>query len=247
MKYVKNILTLHILICIPLVGQNLVVNGEFEIFENCPKSYLSQKDFLPAWYSPTKGTPDYFNKCSKGLASVPVNFAGKAHSENGSGYVGFIVASLTGTIGLKNFYSREYISTELNYSLKKDTLYRISFLVTHALCSKISINRLSVYISKKKVNKATTRELKLMPQINFDLSIVPKEEWVLLSAVYKASGGERFLTIGNFQSDSDLIWSKREIQENKKSPFDIGAYYYIDDVKLTPAENTPIKERDFTY
>ncbi|MDP4274458.1 MAG: hypothetical protein Q8907_09295 [Bacteroidota bacterium] len=247
MEHIKYILTLELFICIPVVGQNLVINGEFEIFENCPNSYLSQKHFLTAWYSPTKGTPDYFNKCSKGLASVPNNFAGKAYSENGNGYVGFIVASLTGTIGVKNFYSREYISTKLNSALKKDTLYRVSFLITHALYSKISINKLSIYLSKKEVNKSTTRELKLTPQISFDLSTVSKKGWVLLSAIYKAEGKERFLTIGNFQRDSDLIWTKDDIKENSKSPFDIGAYYYIDNVILTKVDRTQVKERDFTY
>lgn len=246
MKFIYYILIFKVLISIPLAGQNLVENGDFEIFDHCPKTYRSMKHFLPYWYSPTKGTPDYFNRCSKGIASVPDNFAGSLNSENGDGYVGFGVANLTHMIGLKKHYSREYISTKLIVGLKKDSLYRLSFIISHSQYSKISVIKISAYLSKRKVNKAITKELKLTPQINFDLSIVPKENWVLLSAVYKASGEERFLTIGNFQSDNDLVWSKSEIQENRKSPFDIGAYYYIDDVVLIPVDRIQLEERDFT-
>jgi OmpA-OmpF porin, OOP family len=239
------ILVLKLLSIVSLTGQNLVSNGDFENYKHCPHSYLSKKNFLPSWCSPTRGTPDYFNACSKGLAGVPDNSAGKINSINGKGYVGFIVASLTRTIGIKNSYSREYISTELNSTLKKDSLYRISFLISHSLYSRISVNKISVYFSKKKVRKATKYELKLTPQINFDISMVPKKKWIFLSAEYKAQGDERFLTIGNFQSDMELVWTKTPT--DSKSPNVIGAYYYIDDVMLIPLGDNQVNQRNFTY
>ncbi|MGE0076953.1 MAG: hypothetical protein AB7S48_03745 [Bacteroidales bacterium] len=253
MKVFVMLIVLILLECLHLFGQNLVQNGDFETYEVCPITYCSKKYFLPNWYSPTMGTPDYFNECSNGLAGIPNNFAGKLHSENGRGYIGFIVVGLSHMVGLTSNYSREYVSSKLTKPLVKDTLYCISFLISHSTYSKITVNRISVYFSKHKVNKPVKKnELGFNPQINFELSVVPKDDWVLLSTIYRATGNEEFLTIGNFQKDTELVWARDKSQAKEKSPYSIGAYYYVDNVEIRPVSDKLSKcnvfiESEFTY
>jgi OOP family OmpA-OmpF porin len=55
--------------------------------------------------------------------------------------------------------------------------------------------------------------------------------WMLLSDVYKASGGEQFLTIGNFQKDRDLKVIRRTQDMGAKGN-STWSYMYIDNVQV---------------
>lgn len=74
-------------------SQNLVRNGGFEKFYNCPDNYTVEynKRFLPSWIMPTKGTPDYFNRCSKEMVGVPQNFMGSIFPAEGDGFIGLVL------------------------------------------------------------------------------------------------------------------------------------------------------------
>lgn len=73
--------------------QNLVVNGSFEKFYSCPDNYTVEysKRFLPGWEMPTRGTPDYFNRCSKEMIGVPQNFMGSIFPAEGNGFIGLVL------------------------------------------------------------------------------------------------------------------------------------------------------------
>ena len=90
------ILILAILLQGQIIAQNnLIPNYSFEKNNFCPKNYFSHhkvlKKCLNNWYSPTKGTPDYYNKCGGYKAKVPKNRNGKSDAYSGKGYVGFIL------------------------------------------------------------------------------------------------------------------------------------------------------------
>ena len=57
-------------------GQNLVPNGSFEEYGECPNNG-AQIDRAIGW-SAFRRSPDYFNSCDEGsVASVPFNFIGE--------------------------------------------------------------------------------------------------------------------------------------------------------------------------
>ena len=86
-------------------AQNLVPNSGLEYFFACPGSYnySTTGKVAPGWFSPTTGTPDLFNQCSKGEAGVPANWAGVSKTVGGKGYAGIFVY----VIPNKNY--REYL------------------------------------------------------------------------------------------------------------------------------------------
>ena len=88
------------LLNISCYAQNLILNGDFEDYINCPNGY-STPSIIPYeitkcnfWNAPTKGTSDYFNTCSlSALTSVPQNGAGWQRPYSGNGYLGCAFAS----------------------------------------------------------------------------------------------------------------------------------------------------------
>src|SRR5688572_26019825 len=78
---------------ISLNGQNLLSNSSFETYSACP-FYVSQLSFANGWYSPTDGTPDYFNSCADPVTfmNVPDNQFGNQSAFEGNAYAGFYAA-----------------------------------------------------------------------------------------------------------------------------------------------------------
>lgn len=87
------IIFLLLIISQKVKSQNLVRNGGFEKFYTCPDNYTEDysKRFLPFWAMPTKGTPDYFNRCSKEMVGVPQNFMGSIFPAEGDGFIGLVL------------------------------------------------------------------------------------------------------------------------------------------------------------
>ena len=104
-------------------SQNLVPNSSFEEFFRCPGSYNYAVDgkLAPGWFSPTTGTPDLFNVCSKGDAGVPTNWAGSTKALSGVGYGGIYVFLKS----RKNY--REYLQNELTQPLVCGGKYYVEF------------------------------------------------------------------------------------------------------------------------
>lgn len=86
-------ITLLSLFCTSASGQNLIRNAGFEKYYTCPDNYTVEytKRFIPDWVMPTKGTPDYFNRCSKEMVGVPQNFMGSIFPAEGDGFVGLVL------------------------------------------------------------------------------------------------------------------------------------------------------------
>jgi hypothetical protein len=79
----------------------------------------------------------------------------------------------------------------------------------------------------------------VVPQIQNSTFISDTMNWVKVSGSFIANGGEKFLTIGNFQPDS--LTDTLVVINNPINYFN-AAYYYIDDVSLTLDSTTSIGE-----
>src|ERR1700757_1468337 len=70
MKYGTIILIFILSLCNFAKAQNLVPNGNFEIYDTCPND-ISQITYAVKWYNAQPNTsPDYFNTCNS-YANVP--------------------------------------------------------------------------------------------------------------------------------------------------------------------------------
>ncbi len=69
-------------------AQNLVVNGSFEEYTECPPSFGYWANVV-GWISPYTQSADYYNACASGtVCSVPQNTTGYQLAANGEAYMG---------------------------------------------------------------------------------------------------------------------------------------------------------------
>ncbi len=219
-------------------AQNLVPNPSFEEFTKCPISFSTDPlHFGPNnWSSATKGTPDYFNKCSISEMDVPRNWAGVSFAHSGVGYAGIYAWNNT-----KHNY-REYVQCKLNEPLKPGVFYDLQFYYRLASYSVYAIDRIGLALldSPIKVNHDSLLEVSpTLTKINKLETLT--NEWYRATRTIQAKGGEQFLVIGNFSSNQETESMKIEYREGKSLMLGGSAYYYIDDVLVAPT-NIPVSD-----
>ncbi len=206
-------------------GQNLLKDGDFEIYDKCPQGIVGfPKDLqLTYWISANNATPDYFNSCSKNRkSSVPKNMLGFQEPKSGKGYVRCI---------FKEKWA-EYIKTELSNELEKGAEYYLEFWVSLQDKSMYSVSRIGAFFGVNGERGKGSKCFELIPHVKTDEFITDSKGWTKISGVYKASGDEKFLTIGYFPFGT----YKKTTKFNRLS-FPDAASYYIDAVKLVKVDN----------
>lgn len=222
-------------------GENLVPNPSFEEYNICPSGIVGryERKLIPDWVVPSRGTPDYFNRCGKTDACVPKNFAGVAKANSGVAYCGIILRKNftrdNKITGEKAEIYREYIQAELNAELVKGKKYKVKFNVCNSSNSRFAVDAIGAYISVERPKATHDEVLEFIPQIDNPRGkyISNRDYWVAIEGIYEAQGGEKFITIGNFNNN----FSTNYIMMDGKSDFNY-AYYYIDDVSVVEVLET---------
>jgi len=215
-----------------LHAQNLVPNGSFEEFRDCPGRSLR---------SITAGSPDYFNTCSEGEAAVPYNWAGVSEPFDGFGYAGIYT-----WMNLPKNY-REYLHCKLNEPLIRDSLYQVEFRYKLSSYSKFSTDRIGLLLSDSLKNFSHDRPLDIKPTFSFvkDSALTPETgAWELALAEYRAKGGEQYLTIGNFSDNQNTHYYHIQFRPESQPMLVSSAYYYIDDVEVVAGFSAPRDTND---
>lgn len=178
-------------------------------------------------------TPDYFHPCNNsinGIVGVPNNFWGNQMPFHGDAYVGFVIdANGNQPIGIG-----EYLQCQLKETLKPCVKYKMTINVSLAERSANAFSKIGIVFSSD-----------TLKQINIGVDIISYSNanyfgnsfisdslnWVKLEFEYIATGNEKFMTIGYF--NSNLNNDTMTIQEHVSSwPLAYGAYY-LDSVSLT--------------
>lgn len=204
--------------------QSYIQNGSFEFVKECPK-FWSEKpgDFKGEfWYSPSKATPDLFAKCSE-QCNTNNNWIDQSVETEDDGYVGMILKQ-------KDKPYTEYLQTELLEALGTERLYKIKMKIYWPENSRYGpvypgVLLSSIAIDSKKESYIHSANV-LMPEISLDT--LTKNKWIELEYIYRARGGEKYLTIGCFDENGDL-------KDTKNGSYDF-CYYFFDDVSLEPFE-----------
>lgn len=206
---------------------NLVPNPGFEEITQCP-SDLDQVNLAIPWVKPTSASSDYFNLCGSNIVSPIANCFGFQPPLSGNGFMGLY--AFIGT----NY--REYIQVKLTEVLLPNIEYCIEYYVSLSDSSDYAINNLGCLFTNYPISNPTDPPflINISPQVVNNASTNPlinKEAWIKIEGSFVALGGEQYLTIGNFFSDSesDTVY----IGGSNFSSCGYGAsYYYIDDISV---------------
>lgn len=215
-----------------LQGQNLIPNPEFDTYSSCPNS-RGQIDFAPPWFSPNGKTVDFAHLCAGlGQAGIPLNRWGDQYPVLGNGYAGIrtFFQSLDGT--WENY--REYLSVELLQELDTGQWYYVSFQVSAAESAEFYSDDLGL---------ALTDTVGSEDVLYYTPAIANKQGWLLnnyanwrtINGTFKAKGGERFATVGNFLDDAQTTIFQGGVWDSLFS----STYYFIDEVIVSPCDFKP--------
>jgi len=214
----------------PTDSLNTVTNGGFEEFEGKLKR-LGSIEMANSWKSPTLIKADLFSdKVAVGPASAPRNEYGDQGALNGSNYAGLMWWSYM------NKEPRAYLQVKFKKMLTKGQKYCVRYFVSLGDLSKYSANELGAYMSKVMVKKddesALTYEMQvpnLRTRIYDDIY-----SWQGVCGVYEAKGDEQYLILGNTAANDKVVTGKVKRPKGEVRPQVFKAYYYIDDVSVTP-------------
>ena len=193
---------------------NLVPNYSFEIDSLCPDGG-SEINYAPPWHT-AGGSPDYFNACagsSLWTVGVPLNHAAYQYAKTGDAYAGIFCYFLNPP----PVEYKEYLQVKLTDSLIVNRKYCISFYVNlttslgqafgGAPYNNLAIKEMGMYISDTAVFRADQLTLPFVPQIKSPVGVFLDDtlNWTEISGEYIAQGGEKYITIGNFNNQTDTI------------------------------------------
>jgi hypothetical protein len=219
---------------------NLVPNPSFEYDTICPGNMPSSYTILgaPPWTLFNNGSPDLFDSCVHNtFNNVPQNIFGYHLARTGKAFSGIAVYD-------PHFFYREYDYVKLLDSLVSGINYCVTFYVSRANNFRNAIDHLDLCLTKTPITTIST-PAELAPYIaqikntsgNIILDTI---NWIRISGSFLATGGEKYIAIGNFEQDSSThIQSVRPLSQDE-------AYYFVDDVSVVVANASIDAGRDTT-
>lgn len=218
-------------------SENMVYNPSFEEHTLCPQRIeaIGIMQGVDAWWQPTKGSSDYFHPCGGRECLTPRNKMGNQVPHSGEAYCGIYCSK-------ENY--REYLQTELKKPLVAGHRYRVSFFVSLADKSPHAVATLGALFTAERIadstweilmQRETIDEMQVIatyykPQVvnPSNQVIIFMDQWNEIAGEFTAAGGEKYLTIGNFNSFNHSSVGPTHAENAVLS----GAYYYIDDVSV---------------
>jgi hypothetical protein len=224
--------------------QNLVPNGSFETFTNCPTTD-GQIDFAPPWKGPINNSTDYFNACSS-ILNVP-QYAG------GSNYYNLYAKHGQAYAGLYTFQSngyREYLEAKLVDSLLVGNCYYVEFYSTSAQFVKYRTNNIAASFSYNSSMNFSTIPIPFNSYITNYGNKVLKDtvKWEKISGLFIPNSSMKNIIFGNFKDNSNTDTINNYLPgQGAYNNWD--AYVFIDAVSvfsINPTGTLPWQYRDTT-
>ena len=216
-----------------LIGQNLIPNPSFEITKQPKTTPL----YLPAdWTNANTGSPDYITSLHTMVWGMPSNDLGYQQARTGDAYMGVLIYGLS---GINRDPRREYIQIQFRDTLEKDSSYCLQFYLSLADSMQYASRKMmGVHFSDIAISSTNKFALPYTPQIIVSDTdyISDKTNWVEYNFEYKANGGERHITIGNFNDTTQI--DTTYVGGGSKFFYE-GTYYYIDDIYLGHCDSIP--------
>jgi hypothetical protein len=202
---------------------NLVPNPSFEdtlTHTNC----ITNIEIANHWFNPSAATPDLYSYKPSCINSSLNNPLGYQVPRTGLCYAG-VYGYLQPT--------RDYIAVKLDSNLSLGCTYYIEFYVSLANKYGLACDKMGAAFTDDTTGfKSISTALPLFPAIQSPPGVLLYDtlNWTKISGYYTANGTELFFIIGNFYDDANTTWDTVDVT----APALNGAYYYIDDVKISP-------------
>jgi len=221
----NRLLLMLFLFSIKVPAQNLVLNPGLDSYIVCPGFGQFSSAYINSWDKPSIGSSDYYNFNCPGIQPTVQS------PRSGEGYAGIICYNF-GT------EFREYITGTFSSPLVAGTLYDVEFYVSLHDNYIQAVEEVGAYISTSAPGPfSNALHINVVPQIeNIFGALNDTASWKQVSGQYLATGGEMFITIGNFHDDSTTTIT----QPGTFGSF--GAYYFIDDVSVIADSSTAVQE-----
>ena len=195
----------------PKPEKNLVPNGSFE---NYRRKTNNIKQAVP--WRPIASIDYYHNPLDNDTTVQKGAFTGDS-------YTGF------------RFQKRykEFLQVKLAEPLHRGTVYEFSMHIRLAYWSNAVLRSFGVLISKAGYSKqADAVKANIIDTIAKKGGLFKAHEWFIIRGIYKADGGEKYITIGNFapKVKKDMV---------RMNLFKVGykeAYYFVDEIKLVKSK-----------
>jgi outer membrane protein OmpA-like peptidoglycan-associated protein len=213
------------------IAQNLVPDGSFEQYLDCPHDYGTVRlGILRHWWAtPNNCTPDYFHQCGKNDFSTEKNTCGGLPPQEGKGYVGLIIRTGEGK-NQADLYYREAIQTELLEPLRPNARYVVRFYVARSEYSNYAAGNIGALLTPHPIEISA---LKDYPAQVRHPEIITSTHWVKIEDTIVAQGGERYLTIGEFSRYEQRKILPLQVAPKYSKRFSYSrAYYFIDKVSV---------------
>lgn len=213
-------------------AQNLVPNGSFEEYDNCPH-FDGYVEYATGWYNLHTNSADYFNSCNGGtVVGVPLNQFGYQFAADGDAYMGMATSSPWGGL-----WYREYIGIELNQPLIPGVPVCLSF--------KTAMGGFGSWAGNSTPYSCNGIGLKFFMQFPTDwneflypnsaalhLDVVPTDTaiWYFVSDIYVPDSAYEFIAVGNFFENALLELTRIDSTGYGTLP---AAYAFVDDIRTS--------------
>ncbi len=205
-------------------AQNLVLNPSFEEYYTCPIGG-QVNGFIKHWFAFTGGGgAQCFNECEPNY-SVPQSGMNFQYAYSGVGYIRVKVY-----LWEEGDDSREYIEGSLSLPLTKDSIYCVSYWINLPERTRGAIKNIDAHLSDTLLdwNNGFWQVLKgIEPHITCDTLMQDTANWYQVKGMYKARGGEKYITIGNFLPREQTTFKLL-------SEMFTNVTYFIDEVSVVP-------------
>lgn len=143
---------------------------------------------------------------------------------------------------------REFLQIKLKEPLKENTRYYFEMWVSSSHDHNYYLREMGANLSHRKpyyTNKATVYTNPPQIELFQKKGIVSNDSnmWVPISGVYRAKGGEEYLTVGNFSKHKFSDRMKKR-QWYVPDYYRFQAYYWIDAISLVEIIDVPKKEQE---
>ena len=182
------------------------------------------------WNNPNSSTPDFINVSNLNLPFDTID---------GTNFLGILSYQSIFNDPLPDFHDqREYIQCELIDSMVFKDVYLVDFYsLSDTNSANFLTNNIGIHFSNTPIISNNGDYINLDAQVKYYNNEVVENpyKWVKISGIYIATGGEKYLTVGNFNSDVEtdftclsLFW-----------PAAGRGYVFLDKFSVTPLDSIP--------
>jgi gliding motility-associated-like protein len=204
--------------------ENLILNGELDGGSNA--NFFGMEN-----WERFEGTPDAYTPANNWGSETTTN---NSTPHSGTGFIGFYQYGYWG--GQMDWYEREYIMAETNYPLEAGKVYQMEYWV-----KPVSVDIVGISYAIDQIGALFTAEVPIhdeqnifpqVPQVDNGGTILNDlSQWTQVSGCFVAEGGERYVTMGNFQRDEETTTLPLPGAMQPSL-----AYYLLDAVSLVEVE-----------